>query len=217
MNKQLAKYWENKLNRYSKQDWINKPSIFAKQVIKYFPQTGKILDIGAGQGQDSLYFAGKNYKVTAIDLSNFGLSSLQEKANKNNLNIKIKQIDLSSNNLPFKDNSFEIVYSHMSLHYFNTQRTKEIFIDINRILKKGGLFVSLFNNEDDPEKNTSSYLKLEENFYQTKEGLQKRYFDLKFLEKITKSFFNPVVMDKKGETYKDEINSLIRFIGRKIK
>ena len=50
----MNKAWSELHNNYKKRDWINKPSIFAEQAIKYFPSSGKVLELGAGLGQDSV-------------------------------------------------------------------------------------------------------------------------------------------------------------------
>ena len=54
---------------YKNQDWINKPNIFAQEVLEYIPSSGTMLCLGDGQGQDSRFFAQKGYAVTATDLS----------------------------------------------------------------------------------------------------------------------------------------------------
>ena len=69
------KNWTNLHKNYSKQDWITKPSIFAKQAIEYFPKQGNILEIGAGHGQDGLFFASQVFTVISTDLE---ISSLEE-------------------------------------------------------------------------------------------------------------------------------------------
>ena len=49
-------FWNEKHIDYSSKNWINKPTIFAQEVVSFFPRRGKLLDLGAGQGQDSRYF-----------------------------------------------------------------------------------------------------------------------------------------------------------------
>ena len=58
----MNQYWNKLHNKYTKEDWIDKPSLFAQSIIKYFPKTGQIIDIGGGQGQDSRFFAENEYK-----------------------------------------------------------------------------------------------------------------------------------------------------------
>ncbi len=48
MNIDAKKYWVSGHKKYLITPWIDKPSIFATQVIGYLPQKGKLLDLGAG-------------------------------------------------------------------------------------------------------------------------------------------------------------------------
>lgn len=205
-------YWEEKHKKYAKEEWINRPTIFAKFAIKYFPKNGRLLELGAGQGQDSRFFASKGYKVTATDFSSEALGLLKEKTNAEGLSIETKEVDISKD-LPFLNQSFDIVYSHLALHYFDDETTRKVFSEIHRILKGGGILSALFNTIDDPEINESK--KVEEGFFETPSGILKRYFSVDYLQDITNGLFEVVIADAKGETYKDEIKTLVRFVGRK--
>jgi len=52
-------------------------------------------------------------------------------------NIRFIVQDLSKLNLP--KNSFDVIYAHLSLHYFTHQTTKKLFCKLYNILKKSGL------------------------------------------------------------------------------
>ena len=71
--KKIHQYWEAKHKKYQDCDWINEPTLFVKSAIKYFPKTGKILDLGAGQGQDSRFLATQGYTVVSTDVSDYAL------------------------------------------------------------------------------------------------------------------------------------------------
>ncbi len=45
--------WNQLHKQYKDTDWIDKPNIFATEIIQYLPRLGKLLDLGAGQGQDT--------------------------------------------------------------------------------------------------------------------------------------------------------------------
>ncbi len=62
----MASYWEELHTRYDGLDWTEKPSIFAEEIIQYFPERGVVLDLGAGQGQDSIYFAQAGFQVAEV-------------------------------------------------------------------------------------------------------------------------------------------------------
>ena len=109
-------FWEEQHHRYAKKDWIDKPTLFAESVIKYFPKNGKVLDLGAGHGQDSRYFASFGYSVLCTDYSNAAHDYAKKKDRAKIL--EFQKLDLSDGKLPYKDNEFDVVYAHLSLHYF---------------------------------------------------------------------------------------------------
>lgn len=197
-------YWQAKHPDYSQKDWIKKPTIFATQIVKFFPQSGRILELGAGQGQDSVYFANQGYEVSATDFSQYALDQITD------TRITKQLVDLSRP-LPFNPNSFDIVYSHLALHYFGEKRTRELFDEIYDILKPGGVFATLTNTIEDPEVNQAT--KIEEEFYENG-GIQKRFFSTDSMAKFTLKF-KTLLLDSHGETHKDEIKTLIRFVGQK--
>jgi len=208
-------YWATKHKRYQDCDWINKPSFFIKSVIKHFPKTGKALDLGAGQGQDSRYLAKQGYSVVSVDFSGYALKINKQRAEKEGLDYQIKNIDLNKGKLPFEDNSFDVVYSNLSLHYFTGHVTKEIFSEIARVLKPEGVLAMLANSLDDPEVKT--FNKVSKYLFLDQQGLLKRYFNVNSLNQFVSPYFNAIILDNKGEMYDmTKPKHLIRFVGKKI-
>lgn len=205
-------YWKNVHTKYTTQDWITKPTVFATQAVTYFPQSGSILELGTGQAQDAMYFAKQGYSVTATDLSAFALDQAKARVpHEISSQIFFKEVDLSFP-LPFAKESFDIVYSHLALHYFDEERTQTLFDEIYDVLKPGGIFATLTNTIEDPE--TSELTKIADAYYQTSEGIYKRFFSVDSMKKFT-SKFTPILVDSQGETHKDQIKTLIRFVGKK--
>lgn len=204
--------WKVLHTTYKTEEWIDKPSIFAETALHYFPKSGKILELGAGLGQDSLFFADNGYEVVSTDINIEGLTSHVCKQAKPE-NIHILALDLKKT-FPFADQSFEIVYAHLSLHYFDHNTTSEIFKEIRRVLKPKGVFAFLANSVNDPEYLTGSLL---EHDYFLVDLVAKRYFSIDATKKMTEDF-EVILLDNKGQTYKDQakgVSSLIRFIGNK--
>lgn len=206
-------YWDKKHLEYANEDWIDKPTIFAQFAVNHFPKGASILELGAGQDQDSRYFASLGFEVIATDFSVETLRLLNEKAEQEGYKIKTESVDLSKS-LPYESESFDVVYSHPALHYFDYQITESLFKEIHRVVKPDGILAALFNTLEDPE--IEDLEKSEEDLYKMPSGIVKRYFDTDSLEKFIDGKFEPIVLDAKGETYKDKIKTLIRFIGRKI-
>ncbi len=142
-----------------KQLWLGKwkriptklpPTNFARRAYRVIEQGGHktLLELGCGNGRDSIFFARKGLKVTAVDFSKSGLGELEALANKKRLtNIKTVEQDISR--LKFKPNSFDVIYAHLSLHYFDDKTTKNIFHNLHSILKKGGLLFVKCKSTDD--------------------------------------------------------------------
>lgn len=201
-------FWTKLHNSYSQTNWIAKSSLFAETTKDYLPAEGKLLELGAGLGQDSAYFNGLGYSITATDLNTDHLKELADG------NFTVEQVDLR-NHLPFSDKSFDIVYAHLSLHYFEKRITTQIFDEIYRVLKPEGIFAFFTNSTQDPEYNTGT--KIEPDFFEIN-GISKRYLSIDAAKEFAHKF-EPLLLDNKGETYKDSakgVHNLIRFIGKKI-
>lgn len=205
--------WSDLHKRYKEQDWIHKPSIFAEQAISYFPKKGKVLELGAGQAQDSCFFASKGYGVVATDIENTALELAKQKAAEKSLQVELKQVDLRQE-LPFDNESFDVVYAHLSLHYFDKETTLRLFGEIQRILRRGGVFAFLVNSVNDPEYKTGK--ELEPDYFQI-DKTAKRYFSEKSAREFAQ-WFEVNLLDELGETYKDSakgVHNLVRCIGKK--
>lgn len=209
------KFWDDKHHEYAKESWINKPSKFSLWATNYFPKNGKILELGAGQGQDTRYFANLGYEVLSTDFSDTSLQ-YNNKHLPSNLSHKITISKLDLNNpFPFKNESFDVVYSHLAIHYFDLKTTQQIFKEIYRVLKNKGIAALLVNSITDPEYGTGN--KLEEDYFEVKPNYQKRYFSTSTVKDFAKAF-KIIVLDDLGLTHKDVFrgkSNLIRFIGEK--
>ncbi len=206
--------WEELHDRYKKQDWKDRPSLFAETALTHFPKQGMVLDLGAGLGQDSRFFTEHGYHVVSTDLETENLTALREKLpEKFQQHFCVQQIDLREP-LPFGDDSIEIVYAHLSLHYFDQKTTEKIFDEIYRILKPGGVFAFFVNSTSDPQYKTGKQLEPDYFYIDDK---PKRFFSVETAKAFAHNF-TPVLADDNGVTYKDRakgVHNLIRFIGKK--
>jgi len=105
--------------------------------------TGKevILEIGAGQGWASRYFAEKGCEVIAIDIVAdewYGLG--RSWAIMNNAGVYFEPVLAEGEHLPFFSNQFDVVFLCGALHHFNS--FDPVLAQIYRVLKPGGRFIA---------------------------------------------------------------------------
>ncbi len=144
-------------------------------------QSTEILDLGCGNGADTLYLITKKYKVLSCDFSKEALKNIKE----NIPNSKTKHLNMQEK-FPFKDNSFSVIIADLSLHYFDENTTFQIMREIKRILKTGGYLLARVVSVDNIQ-GISVGEKLEPNFY-FEGAYTKRFFD----DKDIKKFFGEI-------------------------
>lgn len=211
----MSTIWQDIHKNYKEQDWIDKPSIFAEQALPYFPKSGKVLELGAGQAQDGCYFAEQGFSVVSTDLEDSALELAQQKVADKGVSVEIQKVDLREE-LPFDNASFDVVYAHLSLHYFDHETTTRLIGEIQRVLKPGGVLAFLVNSVNDPEYKQGN--EIEPDYFQI-DKTAKRYFSEATARKYTQ-WFDVNLLDELGETYKDAakgVNNLVRFVGAKPK
>ncbi len=94
----------------------------------------KILELGCGQGANMVYLAKHNPGVS------FKGIDLYPSLDKKNRKYPIEIIEGDYHNLSkIEDNSVELVYAIETLCY--SKNKNQIFKEVNRVLKKGGLFI----------------------------------------------------------------------------
>ena len=129
------------------------PSLSAKKALELFKEKNihKIVEIGAGLGRDTLFFAKNSIHIIALDYSFSGIKIINNKIEKNNLSniISTKLFDVRKK-LPFKDNSIEGCYSHMLYCMaLTTNDLKKLNNEIKRILKPGGINIYTVRHTND--------------------------------------------------------------------
>ena len=210
----MTNYWSSKHETYREQQWVHEPSIFAQTAIQYFPAEGKVLELGAGQGQDTVFFAGHGYQVVSTDLEESALALQQDRTTEELSSRITRQVVDMREELPFSDSSFDVVYAHLSMHLFSRETTVRLLDEIQRVLKPGGVLAFMVNSVNDPEYAEGTYI--EDGFVEYG-GIAKRYFSLDATREFVR-YFDITLLDDKGESYKDMakgVHNLVRFIGNK--
>ena len=119
------------------------PSFSAQKALGHFKKEHKsnILELGAGQGRDTLFFANNGFQVHALDYSENATEAINQKARRLGLTqyIAASRHDVRKP-LPFGNGSFDGCYSHMLYSMALTARELEfLFQEVRRVLKPDGL------------------------------------------------------------------------------
>jgi SAM-dependent methyltransferase len=129
------------------------PSYAAGQAAAFFTREGKthILELGGGQGRDSLFFARQGFHVQVLDYSESGVRAIAERARAAGLTEALTAIHHDVRQpLPFADETFDGCYSHMLYCMaLTTAELERLSEEIGRVLKPGGVNIYTARNASD--------------------------------------------------------------------
>jgi ubiquinone/menaquinone biosynthesis C-methylase UbiE len=97
-------------------------------------QDKRVLEIGCGLGTDAINFARAGAHYTGVDLTERSIELVQRRFAFENLQGNLQTAD--AENLPFADDTFDLIYSHGVLHH--TPDTQRAINEAHRVLKPGG-------------------------------------------------------------------------------
>ena len=165
------------------------PSIAATEALKSFKKQNikNIVELGAGLGRDTIFFAKNSIYVEALDYSKASIENITNKSIKLNLKkfIKLKFFDVRKK-LPFKENSIQGCFSHMLYCMaFSNSELENLNKEIHRILKPGGINIyTVRHTEDGDYKNG---IHRGENLYEN-DGFIVHFFSKEKVNQLTKGF-----------------------------
>ncbi len=146
----------NKIINAQHQHWdetfLAKPDMFgldpsepAAKAAEQFEREGKreILELGSGQGRDTLFFARRGFQMIAADYSQAAVETIVSKAQSAGLSHQIAAVRQDvREQLAFPDESFDACYSHMLFCMaLTTPELERLSREVWRVLRPGGLNV----------------------------------------------------------------------------
>jgi SAM-dependent methyltransferase len=147
-------HWEDTLE--SKPEMFGRePSEPARRSAAEFKTAGahRILELGGGQGRDSLFFAAEGFEVHVLDYAQAGVDMILRKAAEAGFGQRVTTMQHDVRRpLPAPDASFDACYSHMLFCMaFTTAQLEAIAREILRVLRPGGQCVYTVRNTSDPD------------------------------------------------------------------
>ena len=187
---QQSQHWESNFSSKPEMFGLD-PSIPAKKSLKLFQNQNisKIIELGAGLGRDTIYFAKNSIHVVALDYSQSGLEAINQKAKKNSLSNSITTnfFDVRKK-LPFEDNSVEACYSHMLYCMaLTTFELENLNNEIYRVLKPNG--INIYTARHTKDGDYKNGIHRGEDLYE-KDGFIVHFFSEKKVKSLLKGFKN---------------------------
>tara|TARA_Y100000590_G_scaffold86861_1_gene97230 strand:- start:1565 stop:2242 length:678 start_codon:yes stop_codon:yes gene_type:complete len=176
-------YWNS---LYSKENYFGTGptllALYAKEIIEN-NNINNILEIGCGQGRDSIFFANFDYNVTATDISENAIKFVEQI--KHEQNLQNLQLFIHDTLLPldFPNMDFDLVYSNLALQFFNLEQLTHIFSNVKKVMKKNSFF--LFSTKKPGDKYFNFGQKLSENSFEYK-GITRFFYEKTVIEKLLK-------------------------------
>ena len=187
---QQSQHWESNFSSKPEMFGLDS-SIPAKKSLKLFQNQNisKIIELGAGLGRDTIYFAKNSIHVVALDYSQSGIEAINQKAKKNSLSnfITTNFFDVRKK-LPFEDNSVEACYSHMLYCMaLTTSELENLNNEIYRVLKPNSINIYTVRHTKDGDYKNGIHRG--EDLYE-KDGFIVHFFSEKKVKSLLKGFKN---------------------------
>lgn len=133
--------WQDYLSESDEPQFTLQQQLFAERKNEalaaiFPPAPARVLECGSGSGEVSAWMASRGYEVVLLDASPAALAFAEKRFHREHLTGEF--IPGNVYNLPFADNSFDIVMSFGLLEHF--EDVDVVIAEMTRVLKPGGMF-----------------------------------------------------------------------------
>lgn len=121
--------------------WGTEASCLARELIGLLPARARVLDLGCGEGRDSVFFAQRGLDVTGVDIARAGLIKARRLARVRGVHVGWVEADLAhlAAALPVIGGPFDLVYSCGAVHYVPRGARARLFMLLKALTRGGGL------------------------------------------------------------------------------
>lgn len=114
--------------------WGMEPSSFARQVAPLLPPGTRILDLGCGEGRDSVFFAAQGFDVVGVDISRAGIAKAERLAEARGVQVRWLVGDMARLDYP---DPFALIYSCGTLHYVPRRKRARLITRLQALTRPG--------------------------------------------------------------------------------
>ena len=118
------------------------PNSWTAEIMKLTQEGSRVLEIGCGSGQTSLYLANHGRNVTALDYAKKSVQRVQQAAAEAGIRLNVVQAD-ATKPLPFSDGAFDMIFQAGLLEHFSQ---KERIAMLQNWSRYGRRMVSMIPN-----------------------------------------------------------------------
>lgn len=115
--------------------WGTEASLLARQVSALLPPGARVLDVGCGEGRDSVFFAELGATVTGVDLSADGLDKAQRLARGRGVRVCWIEGGMTE---ALPAGRFDLIFSCGSIHYVPRAERRPLFRRLAAMTRPGG-------------------------------------------------------------------------------
>ncbi|MDD3998837.1 MAG: methyltransferase domain-containing protein [Candidatus Shapirobacteria bacterium] len=139
------------MEKYNKTYSVNKnikPSQILSLIWKNFLSNSKIIDLGCGQGNDSLFLVKNGFLVTAIDSSSVAINQMKVKKDELKLN-NLELICDDITNFNIEKDKYQVIICRNVLNFLDKNKALEILNDFkDNIQKDSYIIIEVFTKND---------------------------------------------------------------------
>jgi tellurite methyltransferase len=136
----MEPFWEETYRDFDTSTFGDQPSSDILMLAKRLRQGSTVLDIGCGEGRNSLYLASIGCDVDAFDISPYGISKLKHIATSNHIKINAWVQDLITYEF---DKLYDLIICYGVLHLIDKKESLKVINNIKQHTKTDG-FNSIF-------------------------------------------------------------------------
>lgn len=174
--------FDKQAENYNDFRYINQKDSITQLVNSGYPYRNKtILDLGSGTGFLSREIAKMSKDVYALDISQAMINKMKILNKKYKIN-NLYPLKGDAHNLPFMENTFDLIFTRLTLHHFKD--IDLVLKEIKRVLKKNGelIIVDIVSSEN------STNFDLENAFNKIRDVSHNKFFRINEIKKKLKEF-----------------------------